>query len=68
MEFARRHYGCDDIQGVYFENEGGIGTARLDGILVLWYAFTYIIFSSHWDKRTLHHELMNGFLSRYVCN
>ena len=29
MELARQHYGCDDIQGVYLENEGGSGTARL---------------------------------------
>ena len=26
----------------------------------------FYIFSSHWDKRTLHHEVMNGFLSKYV--
>ena len=34
MELARQHYGCDDIQGVYLENEGGSGTARL-GVMFL---------------------------------
>ena len=29
MEIAKQYYGCDDIQGVYLENEGGSGTARL---------------------------------------
>ena len=29
MEFAKQYYGCDDIQGVYLENQGGSGTARL---------------------------------------
>ena len=29
MEFAKQYYDCDDIQGVYLENEGGSGTARL---------------------------------------
>ena len=23
-----------------------------------------VIISSHWEKRTLHHELMNGYVSR----
>ena len=30
MEFAREYYDCDDIQGVYLENEGGSGTTRLE--------------------------------------
>ena len=34
MALAREYYGCDDIQGVYLENEGGSGTARLDKIPV----------------------------------
>ena len=25
-------------------------------------------YSSHWDKRTLHHEVMNGYISKYVHN
>ena len=28
VAFARQYYGCDDIQGVYLENQGGFGTAR----------------------------------------
>ena len=28
IALAREYYGCDDIQGVYLENEGGSGTAR----------------------------------------
>ena len=32
LALAREYYGCDDIQGVYLENEGGSGTARLDKI------------------------------------
>ena len=28
LALAREYYGCDDIQGVYLENEGGSGTAR----------------------------------------
>ena len=35
VEFARQYYACDDIQGVYLENEGGSGTARLGKILQL---------------------------------
>ena len=35
MELARQYYACDDIQGVYLENEGGSGTARLDKILYM---------------------------------
>ena len=65
MELARQHYGCDDIQGVYLENEGGSGTARLGEMLLhtrqRWNK--YIFVSSHWEKRTLHHELMNGYIS-----
>ena len=30
MAFARQYYGCDDIQGVYLDNEGGSGTTKLD--------------------------------------
>ena len=33
MAFARQYYGCDDIQGVYLENEGGSGTTKLVEIL-----------------------------------
>ena len=32
MEFAKQYYGCDDIEGVYLENQGGSGTARLVNI------------------------------------
>ena len=67
MEFAKQYYGCDDIEGVYLENEGGSSTARLDKMLaVLEYKMFLCIqlFSSHWDKRTLHHEVMNGYISR----
>ena len=35
MELARQYYACDDIQGVYLENEGGSGTARLGKILYM---------------------------------
>ena len=67
MEFAKQYYGCDDIEGVYLENEGGSSTARLDKMLaVLEYKMFLCIqlFSFHWDKRTLYHELMNGYISR----
>ena len=30
VALARKYYACDDIEGVYLENEGGLGTARLD--------------------------------------
>ena len=30
VTLAREYYGCDDIQGVYLENEGSSGTVRLD--------------------------------------
>ena len=30
VEFAKQYYGCNDIEGVYLENEGGFGTVRLD--------------------------------------
>ena len=37
MEFAKQYYGCDDIEGVFLENEGGFGTARfVNNKLVLW--------------------------------
>ena len=29
MEIAKRYYACKDIEGVYLENQGGLGTARL---------------------------------------
>ena len=32
VALAREYYGCDGLQGVYLENEGGSGTARLDKI------------------------------------
>ena len=41
VALAREYYGCDDIEGVYLENEGGSGTARLDKILL----FTDLIVS-----------------------
>ena len=41
VALARKYYGCDDIQGVYLENEGGSGTVRLDKILL----FTDLIVS-----------------------
>ena len=67
MEFAKQYYGCDDIQGVYLENEGGSGTARLDGFFYDCHAeqeyINFLFVSSHWEKRTLHHELMNGYIS-----
>ena len=28
VEYAKKYYGCDDIEGVYLENQGGSGTAR----------------------------------------
>ena len=28
VTLARKYYGCDDIEGVYLESEGGSGTAR----------------------------------------
>ena len=34
VALAREYYGCDGLQGVYLENEGGSGTARLAKILV----------------------------------
>ena len=34
VALARKYYGCNDIQGVYLESEGGSGTVRLDKILV----------------------------------
>ena len=71
MALAREYYGCDDIEGVYLENEGGSGTVRLDKILVFTtyimhfnkYNYIYNVYSSHWEKRTLHHEVMNGYIS-----
>ena len=33
MAFAKQYYGCDDIEGVYLENEGSFGTTRLDEML-----------------------------------
>lgn len=35
MEYAKKYYGCDDIEGVYLENQGGSGTARLDNKLIV---------------------------------
>ena len=29
MEIAKQYYACEDIEGVYLENEGGLGTKRL---------------------------------------
>ena len=73
MEYAKKYYGCDDIEGVYLENQGGSGTARLDNKLIviadLKYSMTSLLvhnFSSHWEKRTLNHEMMNGYISKYV--
>ena len=59
---AKLYYSCEDIEGVYLENEGG-GEIPL---YVKSFLYPFVIFkfaSSHWEKRTLNHELMNGYLS-----
>ena len=60
VEFARSYYSCDSIEGVSFENE--LATRYIN----ILYAHGYIYvheFSSHWERRTLNHEIMNGFIA-----
>ena len=63
MAFAKQYYACNDIQGVYLENQGGSGTARLVSLQCQDRCLSNV-YSSHWEKRTLHHEVMNGYISR----
>ena len=43
VAFARQYYACDDIQGVYLENQGGSGTARFVLFLLLRREISFVL-------------------------
>ena len=64
MAVAKSYYSCEDIEGASLENEGGLGTSRYSTYVEFSFCIAYLKnISSHWEMRTLNHEMMNGYIS-----